>query len=170
AKVAELIDYLKILNPYTYIVHLNLSKRKKERIELWQDRIDSSLNRILDGTKIDCAQIAIENLDYPFGYAEDIIIRNNLSVCIDVGHLINAKVDVKEHLVRYLDRTRVIHLHGIDKNKDHASLKHLDKKLIKSVWQLLKDNNYHGVLTLEVFSQGDFEESIAVLSELMKGS
>jgi len=165
AKISELIEHLAVLNPYTYILHLNLSKQAKENINLWQGRINDSLSHILKKIKIDSAKIAIENLDYPFSHVEGVIAHNNLSVCIDIGHLINTKNDAREHLARYLNRTRVIHLHGVDKNRDHVSLKYLDKQLVKGIWKLLKDNNYRGVLTLEVFSESDLEESMAVLNK-----
>ena len=164
-KVTELIDYLSILKPHAYIVHFNLRKLAEKNINLWQGRINDSLSHILKKTRIDSSKIAVENLDYPFSYAEDIIAHGNLSVCIDIGHLINTKNDAQEHLSKHLNRAKVIHLHGVNKKRDHTSLKYLDKRLIKSIWKLLNDNNYRGVLTLEVFSEGDFEESIAVLNK-----
>jgi sugar phosphate isomerase/epimerase len=169
-KVTELMEYLSVLEPYAHILHLNLSTRTKEDISLWQDRVNDSLRRILEKAKIDSTRVAIENLDYHFIHVESIIDLNRLSVCIDIGHLINMRFDVRKHLAGYLKKTRVIHLHGVNKGRDHTSLKYLDKKLIKDIWKLLKDNDYCGVLTLEVFSERDFEESMSVLNQLIKGS
>ena len=164
---ASLTNYLYTLKPHCYILHLNLPKSEERDIRAWQDRINGSLSRIFRKAECNSREIAIENLDYPFSYVEDIVVNNNLSICIDIGHLINVKVDVEKHIDRYLNKTSVIHLHGVNKNKDHLSLKHLDKRLIKHILQLLKESNYQGVLTLEVFSQHDFEESLSVFNKYL---
>lgn len=164
-KVIKFLDHFSILDPHSFILHLNLSKRAKKNIKMWQDRVNDSLDYILKKRKTESAKIAIENLDYSFSHVESIIVKNNLSVCVDIGHLIIAGVDVEKHLSKYINKTRVIHFHGVNKDKDHVSLKYFDKKFIKNILQILKDKNYQGVLTLEVFSQDDFEESIDVLNQ-----
>ena len=162
-KLISLMDYLAVLKPHSFILHFNLSERAGKNIKLWQTRINDSLSHILEKTTTVSTKIAVENLDYPFSCVEDIVTENNLSICMDIGHLIVAGIDVERHMTRYLDRTRVIHFHGVNKKKDHLSLKYLDKRLIRSILQFLKNNNYHEVLTLEVFSQRDLEESMDVL-------
>ena len=164
-KIISLINYFTVLSPHSYILHLDLPALAKKNIKMWQDRVDDSVKRVLKKVKSAGAKIAVENLDYPFSYVEDIVADNNLSICIDIGHLITAGVSVEEHLSRHLDRTRVIHLHGVDKGKDHVSLKYLDKKLITGILRKLKDDKYRGVLTLEIFSLSDFEESMKVLNK-----
>ena len=164
-KIISLINYFTVLNPHSYILHLDLSARAEKNIKRWQGRVNDSVKRVLKKVKVDSERIAVENLDYPFSYVEDVVVGNNLSICIDIGHLITAGVNVEKHLSRHLNRTRVIHFHGVDKDKDHVSLKYLNKKLIVDVARKLKDNNYRGVLTLEVFSLSDFEESMNVLNK-----
>jgi len=109
--------------------------------------------------------IAIENLSYPFSYIDTLILENNFSICVDIGHLVIMGVDPLKHLKKYFSRTRVIHFHGVNGSNDHTSLKYLDAVLVKRIIRFLKDNDYRRVLTLEVFSQTDFEESMDAIWE-----
>jgi sugar phosphate isomerase/epimerase len=162
-KVEMFIERLSVLNPFAYIVHLNLSKQAEENIKLWQSRVSESLREIRAIQATIPQNIAIENLSYPFSYIDPLILENDFSICVDIGHLVTMGVDPLKHLKKYFSMTRVIHFHGVNGSNDHTSLKYLDMVLIKRVVRFLKDNNYRGVLTIEVFSQTDFEESMDVL-------
>jgi Sugar phosphate isomerases/epimerases len=162
-KVEMFIERLSVLNPFAYIVHLNLSKQAEENIKLWQSRVSESLREIRAIQATIPQNIAIENLSYPFSYIDTLILEHGFSTCIDIGHLIGMGVNPMKHLKRYFSRTRVIHLHGVNESKDHLSLKYLGRSLIKRIIRFLMDNDYRGVVTLEVFSQTDFEESMDIL-------
>ena len=162
-KTRMLIECLSVLNPYAYILHLNLSKQDERNIQFWQDRINQALKMIAKFQPALAQNIAIENLSYPFSYIDTLILENGFSTCVDIGHLIIMGVNPLKHLKRYFSATRVIHLHGVNRNKDHTSLKYLDAVLINRIVRFLKDSNYCGVLTLEVFSQADLKESMDVL-------
>lgn len=163
--VIKLIKHLSVINPYAYILHLNLSEEAKQNIKLWQNRVNKSLNEIIEDKLIAARNIAIENLGYPFEHVHDLVKKNKFSVCVDVGHLVEQGLDPLKHCEKYFEMMRVIHLHGVNGSKDHVSLKYLDEELIKRIAQFLKENTYRGILTLEVFSQTDFEESMGVLWE-----
>lgn len=164
-KVAELIGQMSVLRPFAYILHLNLSREQAADVGSWQERVNRSLGVISGSLPAVARKIAVENLGFPFGYVDSLVSRNDFSICVDIGHLVVAGLDPLEHLERYFDRTRVIHLHGVSDGKDHLSLKHLDGALLRQVTRFLKDNDYRGVLTLEVFSQRDLEESLQRLWE-----
>lgn len=166
-KAIHLINYLSVLDPFCYILHLNISRKQEKKIESWQNRINESLLSIIKKTKIPSSIIAIENLNYPFRYVEQIVSDNNLSICIDIGHLVVAKLDIEEHLERYLDNTVIIHMHGVDNGKDHVSLRHLDENLTEKIFKIFKEKDYRGVVTLEIFSESDFEESMSVLEKYL---
>ncbi|MDY6935922.1 MAG: cobamide remodeling phosphodiesterase CbiR [Spirochaetota bacterium] len=166
-KVVTLINHLYYLQPHCYVLHLNLMDIEEIRIDAWQKRISDSLQSILNKTVCKNSEIGIENINYPFWYIEDIIADNNLSICIDVGHLIVAGADVEKHLNKYLNKTKVIHLHGVYRDRDHQSLRYMDRKLLKKIWNILNCNNYDGILTLEIFSESNFEESISIIEELL---
>lgn len=165
--VVSLMNYLQILSPHSYILHLNFFEDQGEDIEVWKDKVRGSCEYIIKKIDFGSERISIENLNYPFTYVEDVISANNLSVCIDVGHLLVRKIDIEKHICKYIKRTRVIHLHGVrrdkDRERDHVSLKYIDKELLARVLKLVRDSCFQGVLTLEVFSKENFEDSMSVL-------
>lgn len=159
-RVARLIGHFAFLQPFAYVLHLNLTERLKRTITAWRISVNDSLQELLSSASIDPKDIAVENLQYPFHYVEDIIEKNDLSVCVDIGHLNLRKEDVFAHLAKHLHRTRVIHWHGIREGKDHVSLSHALSQEVRSVIGLLHQHKYNGVVTLEVFNQNDLEESL----------
>ncbi len=163
-KAVAFINATAALDPYAYILHLNLSRQAEKDIRRWQERAGGSLMKLLGGISIPSTDIVVENLGYPFRYVDDLLVKHNLSVCVDIGHLVNAGTNVLKHLCRYQTRMRVIHWHGVDRGKDHVSLKYCDGKHVRQVLRFLNASKYRGVLTLEVFSLNDFEESMSVLS------
>jgi len=165
-KVGILIERLSALDPHAYILHLNLSRQAEKNLGSWQDRVDESLKKIAGFQAVSPQNIAVENLSYPFSYVDTLVRRHGFSICVDIGHLIVMGVDPVEHLKKYFNATRVIHFHGVNEGKDHTSLKYLDAALLRRVALFLNDNNYRGVVTLEVFSQTDLEESMNSLWEI----
>ena len=113
-------------------------------------------------------RLAVENLE---GYALDLIqpVTDQLPVsrCVDVGHLWLDGHDPLPYLQQTLARTRVIHLHGIDR-RDHGSLRHIPPEQLDLVIQRLLRENYSGVVTLEVFGEADFLSSQQALAEARK--
>lgn len=163
--VKGLVERLEVLDPYAYILHLNLPKKPEVNLRRWKGVVGESLKRIIDRRKAVARRMAVENLGYSFSKVDSLILNNDLSVCVDIGHLITMGVDPIAHCKKYFKMMRVIHLHGVNGKKDHISLKYLDGDLIRRLVDFLKVNAWHGVLTLEVFSQTDFEESLAILWE-----
>jgi sugar phosphate isomerase/epimerase len=162
-KVGFFLERFAPLFPYAYVLHLNLPEGAEKYLSSWQGRVDDSLKKISRDYPHLAGKIVIENLSYPFEYIDRLIIGNNYSVCVDIGHLICRRIDPLEHLDKYFKYTRLIHLHGVKGNRDHVSLKHFDRGLLKRLMDFLKKRKYRGVITLEVFSKKDFDESREVL-------
>jgi len=155
------VEQLSCLKPRGYVLHLNLPERELD-IELWRERINSSLQGMV-AQMGDVSGVAVENLSYPFNYVDGLVSENKFSICVDIGHLICMGVDPLQHLKRYFSLVRIIHLHGVNNGKDHASLKYFDVALLKRICCFLKENNYGGVVTMEIFSQPEFDESMSIL-------
>ena len=66
---------------------------------------------------------------------------------------------------RWLDRTKVLHLHGVRRGEDHVSLAFLDPQVRRTLWEALAVPSRSRVVTLEVFSEEDLEDSLRVLEE-----
>lgn len=138
------------LCPTTYTLHVPYDEDlgDKDKIKRWQEVVHRNLLKILV-TGVGNL-IAIETLDYPFEIIETIISDLNLSVCMDLGHLIIHGEDLKCFAEKYLDKTSIIHLHGVENNKDHLALDRLPKPMVKPVFEIL--GQFSGSVSLEVFS------------------
>jgi sugar phosphate isomerase/epimerase len=156
----RVIERVAPLLPTTYTLHVpyvdNLDDADK--LKRWQDIVYHNLAKIL-AAGMQGNLIAIETLDYPFEIIETIISDLNLSICMDFGHLIVQGYDLKSVSKRYLDKTSIIHLHGVENYRDHLSLDRLPQRMIEPVFSVLK--TFTGSVSLEVFS---FENLAASLS------
>lgn len=168
-KARQVIDALHCLRPHAYIAHLDSHSIVKDPSEteasIWVERCVQSLQSLLPELQ-NPALLAVENLEsYPPALNHRVLAQVPASECIDIGHLWLQGIDVPPYLDTRLDRTRVIHLHGID-TRDHQSLRHMPIDNVKTVIGKLIEKNYSGVVTLEVFSQDDFFSSMEVLDQL----
>ena len=155
----RIIERLAPLLPSTYTLHVpydgNLGD--KDNIKRWQDIVHQNLAKML--TRSDVGnRIAVETLDYPFEFIGSIIFDLNLSVCMDLGHLIFHGEDLKEVAEKYLESTSIIHLHGVENNRDHLALDRLSKTALKPVFEIMRQ--FTGTVSLEVFSFKDLAASL----------
>ena len=164
-KIKRVIDRMAPVEPFAYVCHLHGDRRGKNPVNdpaLWVEQHVKSLTEIL--TLVKPSDICIETLDYPFHLVESVVWDLNLSVCLDIGHLIIMEYNVEEHLDKYLDRTRIMHLHGVHEGKDHTDISHVDPALLNMVMERInQDSEPERVCTLEIFSQKHFERSLDVL-------
>jgi sugar phosphate isomerase/epimerase len=165
------IDATAGLRPHGYIVHfqgLPTDDHGHWLDETWLAHLDQSVGRLighLDTPRLLCA----ETLSYPFHLVEELIERRDVSICLDVGHIILYDQPLELYLHRYLSRTRVIHLHGNSGGRDHLDLGRLPAAkldlLFTSLATLPKVDDL--VVTLEIFSEKDLEISRVVVEKYL---
>jgi len=164
------IELARPLAPEGYIVHVYLGDREHDTrpadLAAWRRRAASSLAALaLRG--VAPAELCIETLDYEFSHIEPVVAELGLSVAIDLGHLDRDARGERAVLDRNLHRTRAIQWHGVDPaGRDHRSLVHYPAGKARWVIDVLKER-YRGVVTLEVFREADFEESLALVHDLL---
>ncbi|MFH1414567.1 MAG: cobamide remodeling phosphodiesterase CbiR [Elusimicrobiota bacterium] len=158
-EVRRIIKEVFFLEPYAYILHIN----KTDDLE-WEKNIRCSLQSIVKDISISPDKICVENLEYPLELIEKIINEFGFSICLDIGHMIENKYDIKRYFNRYINKTRVIHLYEIDGKGRHGSLNKVDSEIISWLKDMLAFIKYDGLITLEVFSEEDFIESLAILT------
>ncbi len=158
----KIIERMLPLAPSTFCLHVPYDEDnyKKNTIEKWRDRVQSNMHRMLGGD-IEASMISIETLDYPVDIIEGIITELNLSICMDVGHLILYGYDVMDVFNRYSSKISSIHLHGVENTQDHLALDRLPQQYIHAVIEILK--RFTGILSLEVFSYHHLNRSLRVL-------
>ncbi|MDD5452166.1 MAG: cobamide remodeling phosphodiesterase CbiR [Desulfovibrionales bacterium] len=164
AAVHEAIALTKRLTPSTYTLHYVCDADcGKKNLSLWQRHIAESTGNILK-TGIKPGMISVETLDYPLTRVEDIINDFGLSVCLDLGHILLNGEDPLRYLDKYLEKTAIIHLHGVYEGRDHLGLDVLDEAALLDWLRLLK--GYTGTVSIEVFSFHHLQTSLEILERL----
>jgi len=146
----SLIDKLLFLSPKAFIIHPINSDVFKEYIVKLSNTIQPN--------------IYIENIDSNIN-----IFRQykelNIPLCFDIGHALLQNVPVKNFIKQFRNSIKYIHLHGLNKNKDHQSIIHLDKKLLEYIIGFAKD--YDITICLELFNKIDFFESLNIINNMV---
>jgi len=112
-KCLRTIAGMEMVEPAAWILHCNREGRGGT-IECdadWVAAIDASLSLLLK-SGVSPRAVCVETLDGSFPLLESIIKNHDLSICLDVGHLILYQLPFEEYVRKYLDRSKVIHLHG----------------------------------------------------------
>ena len=111
----------------------------------------------------DPARLCVENLEawYPDAFAP-VLAAAPVSRTVDIGHLWLRGEDPLPRLAAWIDRARVVHLHGVAE-RDHKSLAHVPAAQLDPIVAFLVQH-FTGVVTLEVFNQEDFLSSQAALA------
>jgi len=133
-----------------------------------------AIEQILASTGISSRKIAIECIEFPFELMDDMIRRMDLSICLDVGHILagfSGKISIERFVDKYFDRISEIHLHDAYKRQngekydvaDHLPLGHGS---LDYVW-LIGELYARGYDKRIIFELGLKEslESMKVLSE-----
>jgi sugar phosphate isomerase/epimerase len=165
--INRFIERTKPLSPSTNTLHLVQPEHmeKQTDIDIWLDSLCWSMERVV-GKEIHGKDISIENLFYPMKLIENIIYDFQLSVCIDIGHLILSKHDIEKNFDAWMNRTTIIHLHGVDDGKDHLSLDRTPPKQMKKI--ITKLQKFTGTVSLEIFSFSKLVSSIKTLENIWK--
>lgn len=169
--VARLVDATAALNPRTYILHLECQGEHNtpDMIKRWQDNCRLSLEAI--GRKgLQPDRLAVENLDYPFGWVAPLIADFGLKVCIDVGHLVMEGRDPAEFLQVNLHHAVMVHLYGNPGpgQHRHLALDRIEPAVLGSWLGVLQD--FKGTVCLEVFNPVDLAASLAYLEKCWQGN
>ncbi|MBK9924754.1 MAG: sugar phosphate isomerase/epimerase [Anaerolineales bacterium] len=165
-KAKRVIDCVRDLNPWAYVLHLDgksvRTSTDANAIKRWQDHSVRALGIVSEWAG-GADKLAVENLEtYPLGFIQPVLDRIPVSRCVDIGHLWLDEHDPIPYLRAALPRTRVIHIHGLAE-RDHKSLANMPEEKVRAVWDELIRANYEGVLTLEIFSEEDFLSSMEML-------
>lgn len=170
-KCRRVMDLMAPVRPFAWILHLHGDRRgdpPTDDLPRWTAQNRRSLTELLSLTAVDPRRICVETLDYNFNLVADLVEAFDLSVCLDIGHLLVYGRDVTAHLNRWLDRTKVFHIHGVRPDgTDHVSLAYFPEALLEELSSRLAclPETDARVVTLEIFGEADFEASMQVLQQ-----
>lgn len=86
----------------------------------WQEALGESLGRLAAETGP--FPLAVENLQFDYGWVRPLLEEHDLGVTMDVGHLLMHGGAVADHLAEFGERLTVVHLHGIIDGRDHRDI------------------------------------------------
>jgi len=168
AMMAKIITSLEPLGPESYVLHATGGVAAKVgklppnsyTVQLMVKQSENVIKSIIDKSGVNPRKLAIENIKFPFIALEQMIYENDLSVCMDAGHLTagySGDFTLKNFLNRYYDRIIEIHLHDAYRKstqdgvevKDHMQL---GKGDIDWMWLFddLKEKGYDKRIILEM--------------------
>ncbi|MCX7816139.1 MAG: sugar phosphate isomerase/epimerase [Syntrophales bacterium] len=162
-KMLQFMERLNPLEPTTYILHLEQNGNRDTGNEIrneWINCLRDSLN-VLRERGMNPDKCAVENLNYPLSWIEDLINDFHLKVCLDTGHLLLQGANLHYHFEKYRDKIIMIHLHGLSGGLDHSSITDVSETAWKDICGFL-ENYFYGV-SLEVFSLEDLRSSLEKL-------
>ena len=131
----RVIDLTLPLAPHAFVVHPEMPLRYHPALgerpvpvrdldpaefAVWQEALGESLERF--ATEVGPYPLAVENLQFPYGWLRPLLDRLDLGVTLDVGHLLMHGGTVADHLAAFGDRLTVVHLHGIRDGQDHREI------------------------------------------------
>ena len=166
----RIMELTAVLQPWAWILHLhgdNGGPPPQQELASWQKRTVTSLREIM-GNNFAPHQICVENLGYKFSLLTPIIEELDLAVCLDIGHLLLQDLEVGPYLDQWLTKTRVLHLHGLQNGVDHIAASHLPPGLLADLLTRLQAPGQPArVLTMEVFSETDFLDSLQAVAQAL---
>lgn len=162
--IKRVMDLTAILSPSTCTLHLSYDRPSADpgSVADWQCFVHESMGHLID-KGVQGRSLSIETLDYPFEWVKPVILDFDLSVCLDLGHLMIYGYDMESTFEQYSDRTAVIHLHGVENGQDHIALDRLSGKRMDAVMRILQ--KYRGTVSLEVFCFEYLKKSLAFLEK-----
>lgn len=159
--LVRVMEQVQPLFPSALVLHLPFDGTLcRQNASIWRERVYQNLEKILPAIENN-RLIAIETLDYPLELVADILVDLDVSICLDLGHLMVYDYDVLEVYNKYEALTSVIHLHGVENRCDHMTLARLSDKSFLTVHQVL--TRFTGVVSLEVFNFKDLDSSLKYL-------
>ncbi|MCX5856421.1 MAG: cobamide remodeling phosphodiesterase CbiR [Deltaproteobacteria bacterium] len=167
-KCLRVIELTAPLKPFAYVAHFHGDQRGENPspdLARWIEGHRCSVERLLQA--VDAQDLCVEQLDYPYNIIENIVSDYQLSVCLDIGHLLLYGLAPEDYLDRYLPRTRVLHLHGVEEGNDHRSLAFLPAGLLTTLVKRLGGRpGKTRVLTMEIFDEEALSQSLDLLRRL----
>ena len=131
----RVIDLTLALEPHAFVVHPELplvyhpalgddpeplDELPADVHAAWQEALGESLGRFASETGP--FPLAVENLQFDYGWVRPLLEEHDLGVTMDVGHLLMHGGVVADHLHEFGERLTVVHLHGIIDGRDHREI------------------------------------------------
>ena len=172
-KCLRIIELTRNLPKSAYVMHfeagpgIDINGFSFEEKSRFIDALSDSISMLLVGTDEASSTFCVENLNYPFELVWPVVEESGLSVTLDVGHLEYYGYPTGLYLERYIHKAKVLHMHGTLDRKDHHSLALMKPEVLDLVMKALTESAAERVMTLEIFSQQDFDSSCSTMKRFL---
>jgi len=169
--ILRAIDATSALNPHAWDLHLEPDEKCYERpivdLDAWQESTLRSLEEI-KAAGADPKRIGIEVLEYDYSFVDPIIKQSGFGTCLDIGHVWYRNFDESFFLDTVLPNARHFHLHGFNEERDHKGLNHIPPEQVQRFIDAVaaQPDAANRIVTIEVFSEESFNQSMDVLKQL----
>ncbi len=173
----EAIRRFSPLHPGHYILHLPFSKptlvpdpdlyypwKPTRAWAHWEKRALPSLHKIREVLEARDS-LLIENINYSPRFLAPFLDAGICRLCLDLGHLLLGREEVRPNLEYFFDKTAEIHLHGVDGRREHLSLSKMPFEQVQTIVDFLQQKPFQGLVNLEVFSPTDLHESLSLVTQ-----
>ncbi|MFP3979843.1 MAG: cobamide remodeling phosphodiesterase CbiR [Desulfobacterales bacterium] len=163
------VECARSLAPTTWTLHLPYTEDFADTasINAWQKRASAAAGQLLEHTRIAPRLVSVETLDFPPAWLEPVVNCLDLSVCLDIGHLIEFGYDIAETFYSFKDRISIFHLYGdVISGRGHVGLHRLPEAHMPAVKDIL--SQFTGTVSLEVFSYEDLKASLRALQQIVE--
>lgn len=124
--VIDIIHATRVLSPRVYVLHatgalaaefyrMKLPHALKELLlRQFQINAATSIREILETTRIDSKQLAVETIEFPLEFTLQLASDLDLGICLDTGHILagfSGRWELEQALEICLPRLQEIHLH-----------------------------------------------------------
>ncbi|MGQ4912177.1 MAG: cobamide remodeling phosphodiesterase CbiR [Candidatus Thorarchaeota archaeon] len=162
ASIVKAIEVVEPLNPESYVLHTTgalgaefSSKGFPAHLHrlvcaLLTGFSATSVEEIITATEINPRLLAIENLDFPFEFTQDVVEEYDTSICFDVGHLVSKQSGTESIIEFYrAHKNRIIEMHlhdgtyqevdGFPHRTDHIALGEGEMPISDFFTELVRD-------------------------------
>ncbi len=170
-EVLRVISKTAPLQPFAWILHVYQGDFEGDAPpadqDAWRSRARESLREISERTG-ESIRLCVENLDYDYAAIAPVVEELGLGVAWDVGHDLRDNRSSPLMFERLWNRLRVVQWHGTDPDdRDHRSVAFVPRGDALELLGILSSRGFDGVLTLEVFREADFDESLTITHALL---
>ena len=128
----RVMERMRPVAPFAWILHLHGDRRgdpPTDHLSRWLTQNRRSITELLDNG-VNPRRICVETLDYDFNLVSGLVAEFDLSICLDLGHVLVNGRDPTAYLDRWFDRARVFHIHGVRADgTDHVDIGYLPEGL-----------------------------------------
>jgi sugar phosphate isomerase/epimerase len=166
----RIIERMLPLSPFGFVLHCEREAKKPSAtadIAGWRKIIDESIDELM-ASGLSSKMLCVETLDFPFEFIEPVIKERKLGICLDIGHILSNRLPAEDYIHRYFNETRIIHLHGVRKGKDHCDISAIDRKFLSLLFQRFDGTEaFEKVVCLEVFNPIALDLSLSIMEEFI---